>query len=235
MNYQVELLGQLVDYELTIKRVKNINLRVHQDGRIAVSCNKRTSRETVERFMRDKAVFILEALKKSKTRVDNSGRTKTCQDGETIKIFGRPKTLRVLKSTKNRVLIDGDMVYLEVRDPDNEASRVRTYTKWKHEFLKDEVLNLSNEIYKEFEKLGVKPPKEIRFRTMKSRWGSCMPKSGILCFNYNLFETPPECVRYVVIHEYAHFIEPNHSPRFYKQVERLMPDWEKWRKTLNEY
>lgn len=235
MNYQVELNGQLVDYELTKKRVKNINLRVHQDGRVKVSCNPRTSRDVVERFMKDKADFILGAITRTQNRRDNSGRTVNCLDGDMVKIFGRARTLRVEKSNRNRVLIDSDEVILEVNDPDNEQLRVRTYTKWKREFLKDEVLNLCEEIYPEFQKLGVKPPKEIRFRTMKSRWGSCQPKTGILCFNYNLFETPPECVRYVVIHEYAHFLEANHSPRFYKHVERLMPDWNKWRKILNEY
>ena len=75
----------------------------------------------------------------------------------------------------------------------------------------------------------------IKFKTYKSKWGSCDTVKKILTFNYNLFETPEECVRYVVVHEFAHLIIPNHSARFYRVVSKVMPDWKNARRTLNEY
>ena len=94
---------------------------------------------------------------------------------------------------------------------------------------------MCGEICPEFVKLGAKAPSVIRFRTMKTRWGSCKPKEGVITFNYNLFEVPEECMRYVVIHEFAHLIVPDHSERFYRYVALFMPDWREKRRMLNEY
>ena len=55
-------------------------------------------------------------------------------------------------------------------------------------------------------------PKTIAYRNMKSRWGSCQPETGRICFNIRLALYPPECLEYVVVHELCHFLEPNHGP-----------------------
>ena len=46
---------------------------------------------------------------------------------------------------------------------------------------------------------------EIRYRRMKSRWGSCAPKTGVLTFNTRLAYVPEQCAEYVVVHEFCHF------------------------------
>ena len=66
---------------------------------------------------------------------------------------------------------------------------------------------------------------EISFRDMKSRWGSCCKAKGWVHFSYRLIFQPPEFTEYVIVHELAHLIEPNHSKAFYQVVEEIMPDW----------
>lgn len=73
---------------------------------------------------------------------------------------------------------------------------------------------------------------EIKFRKMTSRWGSCNPSKGILTFNTNLMYAPPECVEYVVWHEFTHFLQANHSKAFYTELEKVCPDWKICRKKL---
>ena len=86
-----------------------------------------------------------------------------------------------------------------------------------------------------FAEKGVEPPKQVTFRTMSTRWGVCTPSTGKLTFNYNLFEAPEELIAYVVVHELAHFLEANHSERFWAHVADIMPDYKIRRKTLREY
>ena len=67
----------------------------------------------------------------------------------------------------------------------------------------------------------------------KSFWGECFAKRGELKFSYRLFEKDRELIRYVVVHEFAHFIEPNHSSRFWAVVAEIVPDYKELRKRLN--
>lgn len=90
---------------------------------------------------------------------------------------------------------------------------------------------LCKKVYPYFEKKGIPYP-EIKFRKMVSQWGNCRSKEGILTFNTNLMYTPPEGVEYVVLHEFTHFIEANHSASFYRELEKVCPQWKQCRKIL---
>ena len=60
---------------------------------------------------------------------------------------------------------------------------------------------------------------ELKFRKMKSRWGSCNSK-GVITLNKKLAKTPSICIDYVVVHELSHLVYMNHSPKFHKLVDK---------------
>ena len=74
----------------------------------------------------------------------------------------------------------------------------------------------------------------ITIRNQRSRWGSCSGK-GNLNFNCLLMLTPSHVIDYVVVHELCHRLEMNHSPKFWAQVERVLPDYQKSREWLKEH
>lgn len=74
---------------------------------------------------------------------------------------------------------------------------------------------------------------KITIRRQKTRWGSCSAKQN-LSFNCLLLLCPEEVRDYIVVHELCHLVELNHSKRFWKLVESVMPDYEIHRKWLKE-
>ena len=69
---------------------------------------------------------------------------------------------------------------------------------------------------------------------MVSQWGNCRAEKGILTFNTNLVYAPYECIDYVVLHEFTHFLQQNHSAQFYRELEKVCPDWKALKTRLKE-
>ncbi len=74
----------------------------------------------------------------------------------------------------------------------------------------------------------------ITIRHQKTKWGSCSGR-GNLNFNCMLMRVPAELLDYVIVHELCHRLEMNHSPRFWAEVERVLPDYRQRREALKQY
>ena len=63
-------------------------------------------------------------------------------------------------------------------------------------------------------------PTDISIKNQRTRWGSCA-RSGRISLNCKLLFLPRELVRYVMVHEICHLLEPNHSSRFWAHVRQM--------------
>jgi predicted metal-dependent hydrolase len=79
---------------------------------------------------------------------------------------------------------------------------------------------------------GLKPSRVV-IRHQKRRWGSCSP-DGSIRLNWRLVMLDQALIDYVVVHELAHLRLPNHSRRFWDEVERWIPDSRLRRRRLRE-
>jgi predicted metal-dependent hydrolase len=73
--------------------------------------------------------------------------------------------------------------------------------------------------------------KQVTIRNQKTRWGSCSA-SGNISLNHRLMKYRKELIDYVIIHELCHLKEMNHSNKFWKLVESIVPDYKLLKREL---
>lgn len=77
-------------------------------------------------------------------------------------------------------------------------------------------------------------PTRITIRGQKTRWGSCSAR-GSISINWRLMQAAPNIIDYVIVHELCHLLQANHSSRFWREVHRVLPDYETRRRGLREF
>ena len=217
--------GYALTFELERKAVKNLNLRVRRDGTVHLSIPNRTTIAAAESFLVEREDWILAALTRMEQRAEEHPAAESVDDS--LPYLGGPLAVEWRVGTPARVEADMENRRLtvtlpDVADPALRAAAVETFEKAETQKL---VTALVERYFPLFAARGIPHPKVIRVKSIRSRFGSCAPATGSLNFAARLCEYPLPFVEYVVVHELCHFLEANHSGRFWAEVERILPDW----------
>lgn len=230
---RIILNGVSVEYDLQRKNVKNLNLRIKSDMTVHVSANRFTSQKAIDNFLISKASYIINSLKRFEEKNKFIQKPFCFNNSDTLSFLGNKRFLRLTEG-KNQVSVDEEYINLSVISTDNLQLKKSVLSEWYKQECFEIVTSLCQKIHPEFEHFGVRYP-QIKFRSMTSRWGSCQPMRGILTFNSFLVTAPIECIVYVVYHEFTHFLQPDHSKRFYALLESFLPDWKERKALLDQY
>ena len=222
-----------IPIEFERKRIRNINVRVRRDGSLYCSLPYYASFKEAEEFIISRSDYLLKSIDKVLHEENTKSLSRQYVDGEVFDILGSQYVLHVSQGSKNTCRAEAGIITLEVTDPSDYRTKYMTYEKWRRRCIRSIIVDYCNEIYPLFQRRGVAPPKNIKLGDYRSFWGECFAKRGELKFSYRLFEKDRELIRYVVVHEFAHFIEPNHSARFWAIVGEIVPDYKDLRKRLN--
>lgn len=224
---------RILEYILTRKSVKNLNMRIKPNGEIHVSANHLVPVKYIDKFVLSHEQTIIKALDKyGKNRVNKLPPLQYIS-GEKVRFLGKELHLLVEAAPIQEVEKIGQFLFLRVKDTTDFNKKEKLVKKWFSKMQAEIFLEICKEIHPLFKIYGVKYPL-VKIRNMKSRWGSCQPQRGIITLNGKMIAAPREAIEYVVLHEFAHFIYPNHSKDFYKLVEKLMPDWKERRALLQD-
>ena len=232
MKKTIMLRGRAVEYELQRKKVKNINIRIKKDLTVNVSASPKVTTAAIEKILREKADFIISALEKYEELASQSIKSPSnLKDCDNVPVFGYPVPLSLRQGNKSSVEMTDGRLILTVKDTNDLALKKKTLQKYLDELCRDMIERLCQKVHPSFTKYVPKMP-EIKFRHMKSRWGSCNSSKKLLTFNYALVHAPVDCIEYVVYHEFTHFIHQDHSKSFYFELSRFVPDYKEKRKRL---
>lgn len=170
--------------------------------------------------------------------IRSSRRTLSLQvknDGQVIVRAPRHVTLQEIAAfvRKNSAWLHKHLEKVRKEKELNAASPVQPLTMDDIQKLADEALRVIPGRVAHFAPLVGVTYGRITVRNQRTRWGSCSSK-GNLNFNCLLMLAPPEILDYVVVHELCHRKEMNHSPKFWAEVAKVIPDYkerQKWLRT----
>jgi len=211
------------------KNVKNINLKVKPNGEVILTTPIDCSKRDIDYVLKKRAEWIDKKIAFFDAHRDRT--QKEYVSGENFRYLGKNYRLKIIESKEERVKLQRGYLQVFVRDKDNYAKKEKLIKAWQSKMAKMH-FQKAIEKYKAFVKQEIKT---IRIREMKTRWGSCNPAKGYINLNLRLIEKPTECIEYVVFHELAHLVHPNHSRHFYNFLSLYMPDWKRRKEKLDKY
>ena len=215
------------------KKIKNMYLRVHPDGKITMSVPNRMPEQTVEKFLDTKYEWILMQREKMLSGQSGTKQQMTYTTGEIHCLFGEPYTLRVEESTgKNGVCFSKpaeNIIIMRLPADSTMEQRKHLLEEWYRKKLKEAIPPLMEHY------IGIvgRAPKEWRIKNMKTKWGTCNVVDKRIWLSLQLVKKDKRCLEYVIVHELTHLYEANHSPKFWALVEQFYPEWREARKLLN--
>tara|TARA_R110001599_G_C12164534_1_gene652579 strand:- start:398 stop:1117 length:720 start_codon:yes stop_codon:yes gene_type:complete len=208
-------------------RRKSADIRV-EDGAVSVVVPVNTSAEKIDQLLTAKRRWIIEkiALHQEKTPVNS----KRYVSGEAFSYLGRNYRLKVEQGPFAPVkLIKGRLVVTTPSGSEQPHIIRNAIIRW-YKHRANNKLRVKVDRYTSI--LGVHPM-GISIRSFKSRWGSCTA-NGRVDFNWKIIMAPIRIVDYVVVHELCHLKQHDHSPAYWREVERAMPDYKECRMWLRE-
>ncbi|MEZ2720179.1 M48 family metallopeptidase [Paenalcaligenes hominis] len=208
-------------------RRKTASIRV-EEGAVSVVVPASISVEKIDQLLVSKRLWIKEkmALQRALAPVTD----KQFVSGEAFPYLGRNYRLKVEQGSFVPVkLLQGQLV---VQTPEGSQqphmirnALVRWYKRQASQKIKEKVKRYAPMI-------GVEPLR-VTIKTFSSRWGSCTAK-GEIEFNWRIMLAPNRMVDYVVVHELCHLIHHDHSPDFWQEMSKIIPDFQVCRQWLKE-
>lgn len=205
----------MLSYRLIRSKRKTVAVFITKDAQVEVRAPLRASVSFIERFLAEKESWIQAHLEQRKRdllkRADFS-----VGEGDTLLFLGREYPVH-LSLGYHKPFFNGEQFLLPQQDfSENKPLIIGLYKNLAKSYIDEKVQFYSRLV-------GV-TPSAVRVGNASTRWGSCSGKNS-LNFTWKLILAPEKAVDYVIVHELCHILQHNHSPWFWKEVQRVLPDY----------
>ncbi len=203
---------------------RTLSLVIAKDGSLVVHAPKRVSMQYILDFIKEKEKWI---TKKQEEIFSTVEKNRSIIQLRSVLYIGEEYEIKQIDGIKKPEMSNKQLYIPTI---ENEKKR-KTYLK---QWLSDQTKAIVEDRVKYFSNLMQLDYAAIKLIKSINKWGTCSSES-VLAFNYKLCMLPPKLIDYIMIHELAHLVEFNHSKKFYKIIESVMPNWAGYRKQLKNY
>jgi|TARA_B110000263_G_scaffold55737_1_gene47215 predicted metal-dependent hydrolase len=206
---------------LRTNRKKTVSIEVTPSN-VKVSAPKRLSNRVITDFITERSRWIEKNVRLQLEQPKQ--KTRTWSDGEMFAYLGQDYPLRIKKEIRSVVDIDDGHLDVEIPRETLKFEEKQTVKSliaaWYKQKASEKLITRSVD----WSKLLKVEPASIRIKEYKSQWGSCSV-SGVISYDWRIIMAPIEVVDYLVVHELAHLLEHNHSQKYWRHVETIIPDF----------
>ncbi|HPP43170.1 MAG TPA: SprT family zinc-dependent metalloprotease [Caldisericia bacterium] len=217
-----------MDYEIekVIKsNRKTFCIEIDDYGKIILRIPKNSSDLEIEKFLNKHKNWIYKKLKVIEKR-EIELYPKKFIEGEMFLFLGNFYKLKIVKNQKEKIMLNNNEMNISDKyKTDIRKVIIEFYKKKAFEIISDRVNFYSKKYGYDYNK--------IKITSANKRFGSCTNK-GNLNFTFRLIMAPIEVIDYVVVHELVHLVDKTHKKSFYEKVEKILPDYKKRIKWLND-
>ena len=230
MDFSVTIKGTTLPVAVSLKKMKQVRLKVFPNNEIKLSAPNGTPEEWIAEYLLSKTPWIEEKLDLFvQTRAIEKEEHFT--SGSSTRIMGQQMTILVHKAAKKQIIQEDR--FLQVFTPEIEQKNIdKQVNNWWQQTSKKYYQSIVNRLYPIIEKHGVAKP-IICVKKMSTLWGSCSRTKHTINLNFYLYKASVPCIEYVILHEMAHFLYPFHNREFYEFLTIHMPDWKERKKQLD--
>lgn len=218
-----------ISVEVVFKDIQNIHLSVYPpEGTVRIAAPHRSNVDTLRVFAISRLAWIKQQQKKLREQPRQTPREHV--ELETHYVWGKRYQLTLIDAdAAPTVTLKHTRMVLQVRPGATAETRQQVVAHWYREQIRTALPAL---LVTWEARIGVKAG-HVFVQKMKTRWGSCNPRSGNIRLNTDLAKKPPQCLEYIVVHELLHLLEPHHNERFTRLMDQHLPDWRQRRVVLN--
>jgi|LGOV01.1.fsa_nt_gb predicted metal-dependent hydrolase len=230
-NYELIYKNKKINCFIVRKNVKNINMRIKPSLEVTISANKSVSEKYIIEMINNKSEWIYKHI----LEFEKKGcvpRYDKLINGEVVKYLGKKYLLEIIDGDINNVIRYDNKIVIIVNNKDNNLLIKEVFDNWLKIKAREIFTEALDEMYKKMKNYDIIYPK-MTIRKMKTRWGSCSVNKAKISINSNLIYEPIKSIKYVILHELAHFVYPNHSNDFYKILKENMVDFKEIENNLN--
>lgn len=223
-----------MEYTVTYKKVKHITLRIMADGQLAVTAPRHASKAVIERVIAQKLVWIEQHQQKvAQLQAERQacGLQNQYKNGGQIGYLGRVYPLTV-KEEGRRYWQWNEQELALYGCSDEAHCRQLVEEFYRQQLLQQIIPALDQEVRQRLSALTLPEP-TFTVRKMRASWGLCYSQQHKIVLNLWLAMAPWVCVRQVLVHEYLHFCQNNHSAEFYALMEQFEPQYRQLKHTLS--
>ena len=206
-----------LDYKIVFSKRKTLTITVERNRSVVVTAPEGTTLEKISEVVESRKLWLYEKTRHAqKYSPLPHPPGKELVTGESMPYLGRYYRIE---------LVDGDGgIQFEQKFlvPRALAKKSQAFRDW---FMARAEEMIIPRVTMHAKNLGV-TYKEAKIGNGKYRWGSCTPSDNVI-FNWRLIKAPMFVIDYVLVHELAHLIEQNHTPRFWSIVRAQVPGMEK--------